>query len=270
MTSVSFFLEAPPEGGQVFASVYNLDSLGKPDFLLANTVSHTLTAAEAENGVWLTLPFINGPLGMPEGEYFVGLNETDGNLGIGTNDEGFSEGSTWVYWASSPAGDWARNEDFGFLTSYLIRPNFGPCAPLYLSGKIETVSGERNSLQVVPQGGRAPYQYLWNDSLAQNTALATNLLPGQSYQVRIEDDNGCITTIQSDTLGTDLTQIELPFLASWRMYPNPTQDLLYWEANWQKPVGGYYRLLSLEGKILREKAFSEGVHTNITIDLSDL
>ncbi|MEL6593533.1 MAG: hypothetical protein AAFQ68_25760, partial [Bacteroidota bacterium] len=252
MTSVSFYLESPPEGDQVFASVYNLDSLGKPDFLLANTVSHTLTEEEAENGVWLTLPFLNGPLGMPEGEYFVGLNETNSNLGIGTNDEGFSEESTWVYWASSPAGDWARNEDFGFLTTYIIRPNFGPCAPIYLNGSIETIDGEPNSLKVVPQGGKSPYAYQWDDPLAQNTAIATNLTAGRAYTVQIEDDNGCIKTITSNVLGDDPTNIEIPFLSSWQLFPNPTDGLISWEADWQKPVSGNWRLLSIEGKVLQE------------------
>ncbi|MEL6654575.1 MAG: T9SS type A sorting domain-containing protein, partial [Bacteroidota bacterium] len=169
-----------------------------------------------------------------------------------------------------PAGDWARNEDFGFLTSYIIRPNFGPCAPIYLKGSIETIDGEPNSLKVVPQGGKSPYAYQWDDPLAQNTAIATNLTAGRAYTVQIEDDNGCIKTITSNVLGDDPTNIEIPFLSSWQLFPNPTDGLISWEADWQKPVSGNWRLLSIEGKVLQEKAFSEGVRTSIQIDLGDL
>ncbi|MEL6846108.1 MAG: T9SS type A sorting domain-containing protein, partial [Bacteroidota bacterium] len=63
---------------------------------------------------------------------------------------------------------------------------------------------------------------------------------------------------------------EIPFLSSWQLFPNPTDGLISWEADWQKPVSGNWRLLSIEGKVLQEKAFSEGVRTSIQIDLGDL
>jgi gliding motility-associated-like protein len=44
-------------------------------------------------------------------------------------------------------------------------------------------------------GGTPPYQYLWNDPLAQQTSTAYNLCPGV-YQVTITDSKGCTRTDQ--------------------------------------------------------------------------
>jgi len=43
---------------------------------------------------------------------------------------------------------------------------------------------------VTPTGGTPPYQYVWNDTQAQQTATATGLAGG-NYQVTVTDVNGC-------------------------------------------------------------------------------
>jgi len=46
----------------------------------------------------------------------------------------------------------------------------------------------------VVTGGATPYTYLWNDSLAQTTQLATGLCAG-TYQIMVTDSAGCIDSI---------------------------------------------------------------------------
>ncbi len=47
---------------------------------------------------------------------------------------------------------------------------------------------------VVPQGGTAPYTYLWNDPVAQTTATASGLCAG-NYNVVVTDANNCTVTL---------------------------------------------------------------------------
>ncbi|MEM6344541.1 MAG: T9SS type A sorting domain-containing protein [Bacteroidota bacterium] len=268
MTSISFFLENPPAGDQVYASVFNLDSADVPDLLLSNTVSYTITDQDEAQGVWLTLPFINGPLGMPADKYFVGINETNSNISLGTNDAGYAPGISWVYWDGSPAGGWANNEDFGFLTAYKIRPNFGPCAPVYLSGSLQQAG---TSLTALPQGGRAPYTYLWNDSLLQNTQTAYKLPVARVYQVQITDANGCIAYLTSDTLQTNPTALALQKLTHhWRLYPNPARNTLYWEADWKTETSGSWEVRSIYGQSLQRQTFARSDYHQLKIDLEGL
>jgi gliding motility-associated-like protein len=43
---------------------------------------------------------------------------------------------------------------------------------------------------VTPANGTTPYSFVWDDSLGQTTATATNLCPG-TYNVQVTDANGC-------------------------------------------------------------------------------
>lgn len=53
--------------------------------------------------------------------------------------------------------------------------------------------GDNNGLSVVtPSGGTPPYNYSWNTSPVQTTAIATNLVAG-IYIATITDNKGCIT-----------------------------------------------------------------------------
>ncbi|MBL4658447.1 MAG: hypothetical protein JKX73_10635, partial [Flavobacteriales bacterium] len=50
------------------------------------------------------------------------------------------------------------------------------------------------SSTAAPSGGTAPYTYLWNDTLMQTTATATNLC-ASTYVVTVTDSNGCTVTV---------------------------------------------------------------------------
>lgn len=54
--------------------------------------------------------------------------------------------------------------------------------------------GKNGSASVAVSGGTVPYTYLWNDSTAQTTSLASGLLAG-NYSVTIKDNAGVDSTI---------------------------------------------------------------------------
>ncbi|WP_289046081.1 gliding motility-associated C-terminal domain-containing protein, partial [uncultured Olleya sp.] len=60
-----------------------------------------------------------------------------------------------------------------------------------INSQTNTICGSSNgSATIFVEGGTEPYEYLWNDNLAQNTATATNL-EANTYNVTITDANNC-------------------------------------------------------------------------------
>jgi large repetitive protein len=115
---------------------------------------------------------------------------------------------------------------------------------LTVAGTNETSNGAADgSATVVITGGTAPYDISWDDSQNQTTATATGLVGG-SYTVTVTDSNGCdaTSTINIDILSTGNAHA----LNSWRVYPNPTADIVYLEV-----LGDYnYSIADLNGKII--------------------
>ncbi|WP_187294242.1 gliding motility-associated C-terminal domain-containing protein [Olleya sp. ITB9] len=64
-----------------------------------------------------------------------------------------------------------------------------------INSQTNTICGSSNgSATIFVEGGTEPYEYLWNDNLAQNTATATNL-EANTYNVTITDANNCSITL---------------------------------------------------------------------------
>lgn len=82
------------------------------------------------------------------------------------------------------------------------------------SGEISCFGVKDGTGTVTPVGGSAPYTYLWNDPLAQNTATAVGLGAG-TWFVTITDKNNCTVVdtlaltepaqLLADVQGTDVT-----------------------------------------------------------------
>jgi gliding motility-associated-like protein len=59
-----------------------------------------------------------------------------------------------------------------------------------ISKNIKCAGAKTGELKAILTGGVAPISILWNDSNAQTTATATNLMAG-NYQISVTDANGC-------------------------------------------------------------------------------
>jgi SOS-response transcriptional repressor LexA len=73
-------------------------------------------------------------------------------------------------------------------------------------------------------GGTPPYDYLWNDALAQTTAVATSL-PWGDWTVIVTDDNGCTETGEI-TVVLFSTVNDISIATQVKLYPNPSNGLL--------------------------------------------
>jgi gliding motility-associated-like protein len=86
--------------------------------------------------------------------------------------------------------------------------------PAFLSASVTIVNqplcfgAPSGEAMVVPQGGVAPYSYLWSDG--QTTATATNLMAG-AYEVSLTDFNGCETTATVTLVDPDAITFDFEF-----------------------------------------------------------
>ena len=62
------------------------------------------------------------------------------------------------------------------------------------SDSLICADSENGALTINPQGGTAPYEYLWSNG--QQSKIAQGLTEGQ-YSVTVTDDNGCQTTMEA-------------------------------------------------------------------------
>jgi len=125
LTSVSVFIRNG-NGGMtnqpVSAQVRNFTN-GLPGSIIATTDTMTFTSTGA---AYATLTFDNagGYVVLPADSFFVGVEEQDSNITIGTTPTKFVANTNFVIFGTFP---WRANEAVSpnFALTYLIRPNFG-------------------------------------------------------------------------------------------------------------------------------------------------
>jgi hypothetical protein len=182
-----------------------------------------------------TLNIHGGPLNLLPGDYAFTIIEFDSTVQLAQTSAIFTPGTTWVNWATSPAGTWANNEYFGtgFAKSYLIRPNMYLC-PLISNTFSVTLatcgSCPDGNASALPAGGNAPYTYAWSNGDTLQTI--STLLPGD-YFVTITDAMGCslIDTVNI-SYATAIEEQSETFMIS----PNPNEGVF--EVVFEKELSG--------------------------------
>ncbi|REJ80582.1 MAG: T9SS C-terminal target domain-containing protein [Bacteroidetes bacterium] len=117
-SSVSFFLRSPKVGDSVNVDLYNF--AGTPLGVIATTRYYVFTAADTVSGVFLTLPFIGGPIQLSPGNYFVGVNQNNLNRTLAYTTFNFQEGTSFIKFST---GNWTLLEDANFRFTYILRLN---------------------------------------------------------------------------------------------------------------------------------------------------
>ncbi|NRA12960.1 MAG: T9SS type A sorting domain-containing protein [Crocinitomicaceae bacterium] len=105
---------------------------GVPTTLLGSTMGYIFSAADATNGIRLTMGF-NPPVTVTAGnDYLLAVGEYNNNVTLATSTYNVVSNTNFVNWATIPGGTWAPAESFGtaFEVQYILRANLGPyCAP---------------------------------------------------------------------------------------------------------------------------------------------
>lgn len=94
---------------------------GIPGSVIATSDTLIFTAPGAAE-VELTFDNAGGYVSLPADSFFVGVVEIDSNVSIGTTPTKFVPNTNFVTFGTTP---WTPNENFNFILTYTIRPNFG-------------------------------------------------------------------------------------------------------------------------------------------------
>ena len=130
-------------------------------------------------------------------------------------------------------------------------------------------SGSNGTAKANVTGGTPGYTYIWNTIPVQTTQTAVNLAPG-NYSVTVKDINLCTKT-SSALVGTatGINEIEKQF-ESLYVYPNPASNILNIKVELKQHKDIIFQLISIEGKILKEKILNNIRQNESYFELSDL
>lgn len=119
ISSATFLLRNPTEGDSVNVDLYTYGGL--PDVVVASTSYYVITAADSD-GVVITLPFNGGPFAASAGIYFLGVNQSNANITLGTSSFNWRADAAYFQFAG---GAWQTVESntSPFILCYLLRMN---------------------------------------------------------------------------------------------------------------------------------------------------
>lgn len=268
LTSVTFSLVEPNAGMDIFASIYAVDTLtGQPisGSILANTIIYKTTADDAANGLTITLPLINGPLAMLEGDFFVGVNQPGfKSLSLGMTFDKYTPEKIWVRSDALNSGNWLNIEDLGLPLVFAVRPNFGPCFPNYMSVSVLKTDDDgtgNGTATAFATGASGVYNYQWDDPANQTGQTASQLTGGQAYLVTVTDSNGCVVTTYSDTIQV-ISSIDDQIMAGIRLmeiFPNPARDEVNIHLTLSSVQELDYQFFTSQGSLLYARASGTGI-----------
>ncbi|MEM8906635.1 MAG: M43 family zinc metalloprotease [Bacteroidota bacterium] len=124
-------------------------------------------------------------------------------------------------------------------------------------------NGATGAIQANTTGGTAPFNYAWSNGAS--AAFVDDLNPG-IYTLTVTDDNACTSICEVELTGTTATQ-NLEHLQALRIFPNPTQNLLYVEAQFSRYEAVELVLYNSMGQIVMNKK-AAGQNWSIQLDLS--
>jgi gliding motility-associated-like protein len=136
-------------------------------------------------------------------------NQSNGSLSIGTSGGTAPYTYTWTNDVSTDsiainlaAGDYSVTvTDSNACTQTLTMTVLNENAPTATATATDTACGDNGgTATVVATGGAGGYEFAWNTLPIQNTATASNLLPG-NYSVTVTDANGCMAFAEATVNG---------------------------------------------------------------------
>ncbi len=226
VTSVDFFVNAPTAGDSTWGVLWATDpATGSPTSQISRTPTYVFTAADAANGVFLTLPYSTQLPLPPSTTFFTGAVEAAGNasLNLGVSNGIFTPGAVWIKSDSLGGGAWFASENFwvGGEWAHIIRPNLSYCTSLdALAGGLQDNGDGSGSAFVLASGGTPPYTYSWSNGATTDTAL---FLAAGFYSVTVSDARGCLVTQDSvEVIDNTAIEDDLAGINEIKTFPNPS------------------------------------------------
>lgn len=131
----------------------------------------------------------------------------------------------------------------------------------------DTLGASDGSILLEIVGGQAPYTFIWDDPSQQTDSLATNLSQG-TYQVTIEDINGCSTVESFEVDGSTATQAPTQLL-DWTVYPNPTSDMIQVNIDLVESSTGGITIFNVMGQQMQQFNFNNQMNIQEKVNVQD-
>lgn len=126
-----------------------------------------------------------------------------------------------------------------------------PIATFEQTADTDPETGGTGSITVSVVGGTAPYTFLWNRNgslISENDTMLDSLNAADVYQFTITDANGCHFTSPDIDIDLRVSTTQPAVDAGIRVFPNPTDGLLYIDAQDFSGRVSSIRLFNVTGK----------------------
>lgn len=184
--SATFRLNAPTFNDSTRVRLYSFS--GTPGTVLASTAWHKITASDT-NGVDLTLPFFGGPINLPAGSYFLGVDEVVDNITLATTPFNFNANAAWVIFGANP---WAPIESYGFARTFMLRLNVGGTTG------INSLTKENGTFLVYPNPAQSQLNIALDKNISANAELSIyNVIGNNVYNTKVNGSNAMTVDLNS-------------------------------------------------------------------------
>jgi thiol-disulfide isomerase/thioredoxin len=127
-----------------------------------------------------------------------------------------------------------------------------------------TNGASNGAINLTTAGGTGNLSIVWNNGATG--ASISNLAAG-TYTAVVTDENGCQKTFTF--IVESVTSVNDPaFVTGFKVYPNPTADILFFEISTNEVVGATVNIYTTTGKMLWSKVAYKGTQINDRIDVS--
>jgi len=209
VSSISFMLNSPTPGDFVSASIYTTSN-DTPMVEIATTTVYTIALADG-GGVFLTLAIDGGPITLPAGNYFVGVNEGIVDVTLAYSDFEFTYGKGWYNYDANIPDTWYKIEEIESEATFILRPNlqmymdticgrdvFEANDMLAIASPLPVIGVTKNA-RICPQGDEDWYSFSVSSDKPY-IRLSLSDMPAD-YQLELWTSSSVLLT--STTLGLD-------------------------------------------------------------------
>lgn len=190
LTSVSFYLVAPPIGDSVRVKIYDLAG-GVP-----NNVIDSSNYVTNNGAGWYHVTYCGMILNAQE--YFFAVEQVvpNGNMSLGYTLDKYTDSTAFF---GATGGPWTELGAAGFQAALLVRANFGHLNEVGIVGNTSLCANDSSTISAT--SGFA--SYLWSNGDSTMSIMPT---ASSTYMVTASDANGCTSTSSiSITVNTNPT-----------------------------------------------------------------
>ena len=237
------------------------------------TTTECGSVTQCNDVVYFTAPAVNGTVagnicnGGTSGSITAEVTggPFTGNLSYAwTGPNGFTANTQTISGLAAGSYTCVVTDEAGFSVSQTFVVT--EAAAIEATAAITNASNGANNgaINITTSGGTGNLNVVWSNGA---TGTSINNLAAGTYTAVITDENGCQKTF-TFVVETATSVNDPAFVTGFKVYPNPTSDLLFFEISTSEVVGATVNIYTTTGKMLWSKVAYKGNQINDRIDVS--